>query len=91
LLNDPAFHELSRNFAEILLKQPGLTDRERVELAVEQGLLRQGSQDEIDRLVGFVEQHRTAAGNPINDESERGLWTDLASILMNLHEFIVRD
>ena len=91
LLNDPAFQELSRNFAEILLKQPGLTDRERVELAVEQGLLRQGSQDEIDRLVGFVEQHRTAAGNPINDESERSLWTDLASILMNLHEFIVRD
>ncbi len=91
LLNDPAFHELSRNFAEILLKPPGLTDRERVELAVEQGLLREGSQDEIDRLVGFVEQHRTAAGNPINDESERVLWTDLASILMNLHEFIVRD
>ena len=91
LLNDPAFFELSRSFAESLLQSNAVTDRQRVEMAFRLSLLRDGSQDEIDRLVKFIEQRRDSLLSEKSVDTELAVWTDLASALMNLHEFIVRD
>ncbi len=85
LLNDPALQQISASFAEALRFSNANSDRERIALAFRRCLTRSATNDELDRLQKYVEQQRAQA-TPGQTE-----WADLTSVLMNLHEFIVRD
>ena len=91
LLNDPALQQISHSFAESLRASKTNFDRERIELAFRRCLSRPGTNDELDRLEKYVEQQRAALRATTQTTSSQTEWADLASVLINLHEFIVRD
>ena len=91
LLNDPALQQISHSFAELLCVSKTNSDRERIELAFRRCLSRPGTSDELDRLERYVEQQRAALRGSTQASSSQNEWADLASVLINLHEFIVRD
>ncbi len=91
LLNDPALQQISRAFAESLGLFKANSDRERIALAFRRCLSRPATNDELDRLENYVEQQRAALSDATQTTSRQTEWVDLASVLINLHEFIVRD
>ena len=91
LLNDPALIQISQAFAESLHLSNAKSDRERIGLAFRQCLTRSATNDELDRLEKYVEQQRGASHASAQTTSGPPAWADLASVLINLHEFIVRD
>jgi hypothetical protein len=91
LLNDPAFYELAQSLAELILHDGGTTDHDRIQFAFRQCLAREATEDEINRLLKYLELRRAAAAGEQADASQPAEWTDLASVMLNLHEFITRD
>jgi hypothetical protein len=91
LLNDPAFFELSQSLAELILREGGTTDRDRIQFAFRQCLARDSEPVEMDRLVTYLEQRRATSKNEKDDTLRPPEWTDLASVMLNLHELITRD
>ena len=85
LLNDPVFHECAAALAELLNRQAGQTDQERIEHAFLVCLARPATQAEIERLKRHLQLLRS------DELAEAEVWTDLASVMLNLHEFITRD
>jgi hypothetical protein len=86
LLNDPVFYELSAGLAERLLKEAG-SDGARLQMAFEICLARVATDAELRRLSGYLVELRSES----MPRSERDVWTDIASVVFNLHEFITRD
>ncbi|MEI8018526.1 MAG: DUF1549 and DUF1553 domain-containing protein [Schlesneria sp.] len=91
LLNDPALQQISGSFAESLHLPNANSDRERIVLGFRRCLTRSATNDELDRLEKYVEQQRAASLASAQTTSSQSEWADLASVLINLHEFIVRD
>jgi len=83
LLNDPVFAEMARAFGERLTREAMPSVEDRIRYSIRTTLGRHAEDAEVARLKQFLEaqNHRP--------ESER--WGNLASILLNLHEFITRD
>lgn len=86
LLNDPVFYELSAGLAERLLQATG-SDDERLRAAFEICLARQPTDAEQRRLREYLVELRSHEER----RSEQEVWTKLASVVFNLHEFITRD
>ena len=91
LLNDPALQQISGSFAESLHLSNANSDRERIAQAFRRCLTRSATSEELDRLVKFVEQQRAESRVTNRTTTSQAEWADLASVLINLHEFIVRD
>ena len=91
LLNDPAIQQISQAFAESLSLPEAHSDRERISMAFRRCLTRSATNDELDRLEKYVERQRAASRDSAQTTSGHSEWADLASVLINLHEFIVRD
>lgn len=85
LLNDPVFGEMAAAFAERVRREGGASDDNRLRFAWKVCFGRSGSEAEIARL----QKHLKDQQNPKQNES--AVWTNLASLLLNLHEFITRD
>ncbi|MFO1046060.1 MAG: DUF1549 and DUF1553 domain-containing protein [Planctomycetaceae bacterium] len=83
LLNDPVFAEMAKALGERLMRDAGLSVEDRIRVSIRTTLGRNADGAEVARLKQYLEtqQHRP--------EPER--WENLASILLNLHEFITRD
>ena len=83
LLNDPVFAEMAKALGERLMRDAGLSVEDRIRVSIRTTLGRHADGAEVARLKQYLEtqQHRP--------ESVR--WENLASILLNLHEFITRD
>jgi hypothetical protein len=88
LLNDPMFYELSAGLADRLRSEAGNNDDRRLQRAFEICLSRPANHAEIERLRTHLAQSRSAENG---QRSEAEVWTELASVMFNLHEFITRD
>jgi hypothetical protein len=98
LLNDPMFYEMAEALAERVRRDTESTDRQRIDLVWRLCLARPPSDDESRRLMSYLLQQRQslAAESQAKDQQpaeglEQRAWTRLASVVLNLHEFITRD
>ncbi len=104
LLNDPAFVEAAAGLARRVWSQGEGTDDERLEAAFLLALARRPSADETTRLNLLLGQQTEAfesdpdearqllpAPFPGATAAESAAWVTLASVLLNLHEFIHRE
>lgn len=83
LLNDPVFAEMAMAFGERLMREAGPTVEDRIRYSIRTSLGRHAEDAEVTRLKQFLEAQ--------TDRHEPERWGNLASILLNLHEFITRD
>lgn len=107
LLNDPAFVEASRAFAETLLNGERRTEANRIQAAFQRALARPPRPAELESLQRFFRQqqdyyatHPEEAAKflrigyrplPANaPESELAAWTQVARVILNLHETVTR-
>ena len=77
LLNDPVFFEASRALAERTLREERDGPLERIRHAFRSALARDPTEREMEVLLRYWER--------------RGDWVELASVLLNLDEFITRE
>ncbi|MBC7820659.1 MAG: DUF1553 domain-containing protein, partial [Planctomycetaceae bacterium] len=85
LLNDPVFGEMAAAFAERVRREGGASDQDRLRFAWKVCFGRSGSEAELTRLQQYFDVQRDT------NQDESAAWTNLASVLLNLHEFITRD
>ena len=85
LLNDPVFGEMAAAFAERVRREGGASDQDRLRFGWKVCFGRSGSEAELTRLQQYFDAQRDT------NKDESAAWTNLASVLLNLHEFITRD
>lgn len=89
LMNDPFVQQQASAWALESLKQPGLSDRERIEELFLRALARPPKLAEIDQMLDFLQSQAVARERP--DESARldpALWADACHIIFMMKEFI---
>ncbi|MFN0102568.1 MAG: PSD1 and planctomycete cytochrome C domain-containing protein [Bryobacteraceae bacterium] len=100
LLNDPVFLEAAETLALRLLREGPATNKDRIQYASQLVLNRDARPTEIERLSRYLDQQRTLFASektlpvravPGIDRTEHAAWTGLASVLMNLDEFVNRE
>ena len=91
LLNDPVFFEMAESLARRTLLQEGANDAERIQFAVQATLARPATQRELQLLTRYLEHERKLTNAQQQKPTEVWCWTKLASVLLNLHEFVTRD
>ena len=104
LLNDPVFVEAAQALAIHLLTSAGGTPEERSAWAFRTALGRSASEAEAARLTQYYEQQRRLLADdpgaiaslaptpaPGATQLETATWTAVASVLLNLDEFITRE
>jgi mono/diheme cytochrome c family protein len=100
LLNDPVFLEAAAALADRVRREAGGTDAARLDRAFLLTLGRAPRAAETERLVAYLSQQRAlfaadpAAERELMAEAPPGLepaWVALASVLLNLDEFITRE
>ncbi len=89
LLNDPVFVECAEHLGRELQQMSSLSPGERIGLAIQRCLGRDGSAVELDRLELFLRSQQ-------DDEErstalEQAAWTAVARVLLNLDEFMTRE
>ncbi len=87
LLNDPVFYEMAAAFGRRILSEAGEGDAERIHFAFQIALGRDARPEEVERLRRYLELQREQG----DCRAEAAIWTNLASVVLNLHEFITRD
>ena len=106
LLNDPTFVEASRVFAQRLLGDAKADDAARLRLAFRLALSREPKASELASLTAFLRQQRDEAANQPADAAklaaagqapaaslppvELAAWTQVARVVLNLHETVTR-
>jgi hypothetical protein len=91
LLNDPAFVEAAQAFAARILREGGAAPEGRLKFAFAAALGRPPGAAEAARLLAFlVEQQRILAAERAVSPPDAA-WVMLASVLLNLDEFITRE
>ena len=85
LLNDPVFGEMAIAFGERVHHEGGATDQARVQFAWQLAVGRPATAVELERLQRYIETQRR------ENQEDSAVWASLASVLLNLHEFITRD
>jgi len=105
LLNDPVFFEMAEALADRVLRESSDNDRDRMTRAFRLCLARPPTDAERQRLARFLDSQRkqstvskTVVAAPgessVSDDDaarEKAAWTNVCSVLLNLHEFITRD
>jgi hypothetical protein len=93
MLNDPLVVDLARQWAEHVLNQ--YTDqarRRRIELMYESALCRSPTETELHAAESFIERQGELLGVPVADRDvELKIWSDLAHVLFNHKEFVLRN
>jgi len=81
LLNDPVFFEAAQGLAARILSESSGAVEERIDYGFRLALARPPEPRELKRLLKYVDEQR----------EQDAAWTGLASILLNLDEFITRE
>jgi hypothetical protein len=84
LLNDPVFFEAAQSLARRVLRESEADPAQRIDRAFELALGRLPALDERERLLRYYEKMR-------GRRDAESAWTELASVLLNLDEFITRE
>lgn len=101
LLNDPVFAEAAGELAKRIAREGGPTARDRIRYGFRLCLSRDPSQGEAGRLLAYYERQRrifaeeSESGSRLDASTsaadvEASTWTALASVLLNLTEFLTR-
>ena len=101
LLNDPVFVEAARALAARVVNEGGLSASERLRYAFRLCLAREPQPAEMDRLLAYLQDQRSilareaGARSPADSASstadvELSTWAAVASVLLNLAEFLTR-
>ena len=101
LLNDPVFAEAASLLARRLVREGGVNPGDRIRYAFELCLSRDPSPAEVDRLLEYYESQRRIFAHEAAkasqqeprttlDDVESNTWTAVASVLLNLTEFLTR-
>ena len=106
LLNDPTFVEASRAFAQRLLSDARVKDEARLRQAFRLALARDPKPAELISLTAFLRQQREEAAQQPADAAkfvavgqsltmavspvELAAWTQVARVVLNLHETVTR-
>lgn len=85
-LNDPVFTEAAAALAGRLLREMSLDDPGRIDRAFRLTLGRRPEPEERTRFLAFVTERRAGA----TPAPETALWTSVATVLLNLDEFLCR-
>jgi hypothetical protein len=100
LLNDPVFFEAAEALALRLLRDGPPDIAGRINMAFRLALARDAAEPELRRLALYLDQQRTLfaaqAKLPVHtvpgiDTAEHAAWTGLASVVLNLDEFVTRE
>ena len=104
LLNDPVFFECAQALATRVLREGGPTTRERLNRAyllcfarepsgAERARLEKYLADQVALLKDAPEDAKTMAGKPLPGiaRADQAAWVGVASVLMNLDEFITKE
>ena len=97
LLNDPVFYEMAEALAGRVLAAEFSTDEQRIDYAFRCCCARAPRQDEVQLLMNYLRQQANAVdGVEFSSGSQQptpnaARWTNLCSVILNLHEFITRD
>ncbi|MBX7208614.1 MAG: PSD1 and planctomycete cytochrome C domain-containing protein [Verrucomicrobiaceae bacterium] len=100
LLNDPAFLEAAQALASRVRRECHGDDAKRLHHAFQLTLSRPPREEEQKRLLGYLQQQRAifssdpkSAADLLQDQSASSdaAWIALASVLLNLDEFITRE
>ncbi|MFM7554291.1 MAG: DUF1553 domain-containing protein, partial [Verrucomicrobiota bacterium] len=83
-LNDPVFTEAAAALAGRLLREMSLDDPGRIDRAFRLTLGRRPEPEERTRFLAFVTERRADSANG------QALWTSVATVLLNLDEFLCR-
>ncbi len=84
LLNDPAYFEFAGALADRVLREGPGDDEGRLTFGFRLGLARAPGGVELRRLATLLDDARRS-------DPERGAWTTVARVLLNLDEFITRE
>jgi hypothetical protein len=106
LLNDPTYVEAAKIFAGHILES-GTADEERLSFAFQEALSRRPRPEEAALLTQLLEKQRSIynhdsaaaqqllkagdAAVPADHPAERAAWTNIARVILNLHETITRN
>ena len=102
LLNDPVFAEAARDLASRVMNEGGSSVSDRLRYAFRLCLAREPQAAEMDRLRAYFQDQQSilvregpVRGSPTDSPSstadiELSTWTSVASVLLNLAEFLTR-
>jgi hypothetical protein len=93
MLNDPLVADLAQHWAERMVKElTGMSPRQRIEQMYETALCRLPSEAELKAAETFIQrQGELREVPPADRESNVGIWSDLAHVLFNHKEFVLRN
>lgn len=104
LLNDPVFFEAAQAMARTALSQESQSDSDRIQWIFRRALSRTAMASEVRVMLDYLEEQRRLMQEeaeaveklaPIAvagvNRAEIAAWTGLCSVILNLHEFIVRE
>ncbi|HAW30208.1 MAG TPA: hypothetical protein DCY03_19145, partial [Planctomycetaceae bacterium] len=92
LLNDPVYFEAARHLAKRILSEEQGNLEEQLRYTFRLCLSREPLEPELKRLKLLYQQERNQSEESEGMISkEEAAWTVVASVLLNLHEFITRD
>jgi hypothetical protein len=93
MLNDPLVASLARHWAEQILKEsPNASRRERIEQMYESALCREPSEAELKAAEAFIDGHGELLAVPPGErDNDVAIWSELAHVLFNHKEFLLRN
>jgi hypothetical protein len=92
LLNDEAFHEFAQALAARIVNEGPSRDPDRIAFAFQVALGRSPSTTETRSIESLLALERAESrGAPAGASDERGPWTAVARVLLNVDEFITRE
>ena len=84
LMNDPLIHQLAKDWSETILAQPNTTDQQRLDTMYLTAFSRHPTPAEQASALAYV-----AAQTALN-RTQQSVWQDVAHVLMNMKELILR-
>ncbi|QDU51580.1 PSD1 and planctomycete cytochrome C domain-containing protein [Gimesia panareensis] len=92
LLNDPVFYEAAQHLGQRVVKESSGDLDQQISYAFRLCMARTPQETERERLKElYREQIRKQPADKAVSEKQAAAWTVVASVLLNLHEFITRD
>jgi len=84
LLNDPFVHQLAKHWSQALLARADMSDDQRLEQMYLAAFSRRPTKEEQAAAIGFIADQMATGRN------QQDVWQDVAHVVMNMKELILR-